>query len=292
MNLSGHTKPFAVLGHPIGHTLSPVMHNAAIQSLGMDAIYLAFDVAPDTLISTLNSMACMGFRGVNLTVPLKEVAFKGLKKLDISAQRLGSVNTVEFLPGGHLKGHSTDGKGFLIAIKEAFGKTIEGLSVFVLGSGGAGRAVAITCAVAKASNIIVADIETKRARRVVAEISKLLPRSKVQWLKADPAVWVKECRKVDLVIQATPVGMKKADAPLLPPSAFRRGQMAFDLIYMYPETVFMKAARKSGAKTANGLGMLLHQGAISFSIWTGIKPPVKTMRNALEKQVYGRILSS
>lgn len=288
MNLSGHTKPFAVLGHPIGHTLSPVMHNAAMRALNMDAIYLAFDVAPDKLMVTLNSMATMGFRGVNLTVPLKEVAFKGLKKLDISAQRLGSVNTVEFLPDGSQKGHSTDGKGFVLAVKEAFGKPVKGLSVFMLGSGGAGRAVAITCAAEKASEIIVTDLDAARAKRVAAEITRLFPAVSVKWLKADPAVWAAECRNVDLVVQATPVGMKQTDKPLLPPAAFRKGQMAFDLIYMYPETIFMRQARKGGAKTSNGLGMLLHQGAIAFSIWTGTKPPVEVMRKALEKQVYGK----
>jgi len=290
MNLSGHTKPFAVLGHPIGHTLSPVMHNAAINALNMDAIYLAFDVDPKRLIEILHSMAFMGFRGVNLTVPLKEVAFKGLNQLDISAKRLGSVNTVEFLPNGTLKGHSTDGKGFLIAIKEAFNTSIKGKSIFVLGSGGAGRAVAITCAVEKAAEITVTDLDVKRAKQVAREIAKLAPTTRVRWLPADRDVWSAECRKADLVIQATPIGMKKDDKSLLPPSAFRKGQMAFDLIYMYPETTFIKAARKGGAQAVNGLGMLLHQGAISFSIWTGVNPPVKIMRRALENRVYGRTL--
>jgi len=264
------------------------MHNAAIRALGMDAVYMAIDVDPKHLMRVLNSMAGLGFRGANLTVPLKEIAFRGLKNLDVSARRLGSVNTVRFLPGNRMKGYSTDGKGFLVAIKEAFGTSISGKSVFVLGSGGAGRAVAITCAAEKASDVVVTDVAVERAKRLSREISRVLPRAKVRWIKADRGTWIKECRKADLVIQATPVGMKKGDAPLLPPSAFRKEQLAFDLIYMYPETVFMKAARNGGAKTANGLGMLLHQGAMSFSIWTGRKPPVKVMRRALEKRVYGK----
>ncbi len=288
MNLSGHTMPFAVLGHPIGHTLSPVMHNAAIQSLKIDAIYLAFDVDPKHLIEVLHSMANMGFRGVNLTVPLKEVAFKGLKQLDMSAKLLGSVNTVEFLADGTLRGHSTDGKGFLIAIKEAFKTSVKGKSIFVLGSGGAGRAVAITCAVENAAKITVTDLDVKRAVKVAGEIAGLAPKAKVRWLPANTDIWTTECRKADLVVQATPVGMKKEDKSLLPSSAFRKGQLAFDLIYMYPETTFMKAAQKGGAHTANGLGMLLHQGAISFFIWTGIKPPTAVMRRSLEKIVYGK----
>jgi len=267
------------------------MHNAAIRALGMDAQYMAIDVDPEHLMRVLKSMSGLGFKGANLTVPLKEIAFRGLKNLDISARRLGSVNTVKFLPGGHMKGYSTDGKGFLVAIKEAFGTTISGKSVFVLGSGGAGRAVAITCAADGAAGVVVTDLDVKRAKRLSMEISRMMPRSKVRWIKADQATWIKECRKADLVIQATPVGMKKHDVPLLPPSAFRKEQLAFDLIYMYPETVFMKSARKGGAKTANGLGMLLHQGAMSFYIWTGTKPPVIAMRRALEKRVYGKIIS-
>ena len=118
MNLSGHTTPFAVLGHPIGHTLSPIMHNASFETLGMDAIYLAFNVDPSCLMPVLDSMKNMGFGGVNLTIPLKEVAFRNLSELSDSARKIGAVNTIEFLNNGKLKGHNTDGLGFLQAIKE------------------------------------------------------------------------------------------------------------------------------------------------------------------------------
>jgi shikimate dehydrogenase len=278
--------PFAVLGHPIGHTLSPVMHNAAFESLNMDAIYLAFDVHPRRLLKVLEAMSQMGFRGVNLTIPLKEVAFRGLKDLDISSRRLGSVNTIQFRHGGKLKGYSTDGKGFLEAVREAFARPVAGMSIFILGTGGAGRAVALACAARNASAITLADIETARARRVASEIARMFPRVRVQCANTNTVTWKKECADADLVVQATPVGMKKTDTSLLPESAFRKGQMAYDLVYMYPQTAFMKAARKGGAKTSNGLGMLLHQGALSFEIWTGIKPPVEVMRKALEKRVY------
>ena len=137
VKLSGHTKPYAVLGHPIGHTLSPVMHNASFQALGLDAIYLAFDVHPDRLMEVLPAMRDMGFGGVNLTVPLKEAAFRGLKELGPSAQWLGAVNTVEFRPDGTLKGHNTDGQGFLTALQEAFDLRVAGKRLFVLGCGGA-----------------------------------------------------------------------------------------------------------------------------------------------------------
>jgi shikimate dehydrogenase len=287
VNISGHTKPYAVLGHPIGHTLSPVMHNAAFKALGMDAIYLAFDVDPSNLMRVLPAMANMGFGGVNLTVPLKQTAFKGLKNMDDSAHALGAVNTVEFLPHG-MKGHNTDGTGFLSAIKEAFHTEVAGLSVFVLGCGGAGRAIAITCALTGAKRITVADIEPDRAKRVAKETRRIARSCDVCVVPASPQLWRKACVEADLVVQATPIGMKQGDNALLPPSAFHAGQMVFDLVYMYPETAFMKAARKDGAKTSNGLGMLLHQGACAFTIWTGRRPPTDIMRKALEKMVYPR----
>jgi shikimate dehydrogenase len=287
MQLSGHTRPFAVLGHPIGHSLSPVMHNAAFQSLGMDAVYLAFDVRPERLMSVLPSLADLGFGGVNLTVPLKEIAFSGLSDLDESARRLGAVNTVQFLPDGALRGHNTDGDGFLAAVEEAFGSGVTGRSVFLLGTGGAGRAVALTCAARGAARIAVSDIEAQRAEQVADEIGDTAPAVEVSMAPSEPAALERACREADLVVHCTPVGMKKGEPSLLGAGAFRNAQMVFDLIYMYPETVIMRAARQGGARTANGLGMLLHQGARAFTIWTGRSAAVEAMRSALQKQVYG-----
>lgn len=278
MGLSGHTQPFAVLGHPIGHTLSPVMHNASFEALGLDAIYLAFDVHPDRLMPVLDAMRAMGFRGVNLTIPLKEVAFRGLPQLDPSAQLLGSVNTVQFTTLG-LVGHNTDGYGFRKAVEEAFGRGVAGDSVHVLGTGGAGRAVALTAAAAGAKSITLADLDAARTRAVADDIARRFPKVAVS-TDGDP-------RAADLVVQCTPVGMKPGEPSLLAPDRFRKGQRAFDLIYMYPETPFMKAARAGGAETANGLGMLLHQGARAFEIWTGTPPRTDRMRAALERAVYG-----
>jgi shikimate dehydrogenase len=285
MKLSGHTKPFAVLGHPIGHTLSPVMHNASMQELGFDGIYLALDVHPDQLMDVLPSMAKMGFAGVNLTVPHKEIAFRGLDTLDESAELLGAANTVEFTADGMI-GHNTDGYGFLKALEEAFGKTVKGDAVFVLGCGGAGRAVALMAAKEGAKSLVLADIDAERVQRLEDEIRSLAPAVEITQA-LDDVTKIERCRECDLVVQASPVGMKKEDPSLLPPEAFHAGQRAFDLIYMYPETAILTTAREAGAQIANGLGMLLHQGARAFEIWTGVAPSVPAMRNALEDAVYG-----
>ncbi|HNX53352.1 MAG TPA: shikimate dehydrogenase [Pontiellaceae bacterium] len=279
-------KKLAVLGHPISHTLSPVMHNASIKALGLDGQYEygKLDVPPGGLMARLAQLPAEGYAGVNLTIPLKEVAFKGLKNLADSARILGAVNTVEFTAGG-LVGHNTDGYGFLKALEEAFGKTLEGDAVFVLGCGGAGRAAALMAALDGAQSITLADVDAGRVENLSAEIEQLAPQVGI-FQCLEKITQIELCREADLVIQASPVGMKKTDPSLLPEEAFREGQRAFDLIYMYPETAFLSTAKAAGAQIANGLGMLLHQGAKAFNIWTGIEPDVAAMRKALEKAVY------
>jgi shikimate dehydrogenase len=282
-----YMKKLAVLGHPIGHTLSPVMHNASIASLGLDSeyVYDKLDVAPDNLIERLQQLPAEGYAGVNLTIPLKEVAFQSLETLDESAALLGAVNTVEFSEKG-LIGHNTDGRGFLRALEEAFGRTVQGDAVFVLGCGGAGRATALMAALDGAISIALADVDAGRVAALSEELLTINPALNVIPC-LDPVTQVEACHAADVVIQASPVGMKKEDASLLPPDAFREGQRAFDLIYMYPETAFLSTAKAAGAQVANGLGMLLHQGAIAFEIWTGVQPDVAAMRRALEAAVYG-----
>jgi len=286
MHISAFTKLFAVLGHPIAHSLSPQMQNAALRKMGLDAVYLAFDVRPERLISALHVMAEMGFGGVNLTVPLKEVAFRGLSDIDSAARRLGSVNTVKFV-SGKMKGYSTDGQGFLAALKKSFACTPRGLSIFLLGCGGAGRAVALACAGAGAKKIFLADNEIPRTKKLMAEISAANGKTAVEIIGTARAERSRAARSAKLVIQASPVGMHRNDPLLLDPGAFVKNQMVYDLIYMFPETRLMQIARRQGARAANGLDMLAFQGALSLEIWTGRKAPVAVMRKALERAVYG-----
>lgn len=284
MRLSGHTTPYAVLGHPIGHSLSPVMHNASLEALGLDAIYLAFDVAPELLMETLPAMHNMGFGGVNLTVPLKEIAFNGIKHLDDSAKTLGAVNTIEFMKDGTLKGHNTDGTGFLLAIKNDLDCSLNDLSVFVLGGGGAGRAIALTCAMNGCRKVVVADVNLERTTKLISEIQSSFPTVDTCSVNSDSIKTA--AQNADLIIQATPIGMHPDDKPLLHADSFHSDQMLFDLVYMYPETEIMKQAAIAGARTANGLGMLMYQGAHAFEIWTGQKADTKSMTAALEREVY------
>lgn len=287
MSNSGHPDKFAVLGHPIGHSLSPLMHQASFRALDYNAIYLAFDVHPAKLGAVLPAMRDMGFRGVNLTIPLKEVAFDLLADLHEDARRLGAVNTVEMTAEGGLRGHNTDSYGFLRALEEAFGVSPEGLRVLLLGCGGAGRTVAIAAAMQGATEVLLADVDENRTAAVAAEIGALDCDVRVGGLSGDKREWAEAAAESDLIVQATPVGMKPGDPSLLDPGVFNSGQYVFDLIYMYPSTPLMQAAAAAGARTANGLGMLLHQGARAFTIWTGMQPDTDAMRGALEQAVYG-----
>jgi shikimate dehydrogenase len=261
------------------------MHNAAFKANNINAEYTAVDVDPEKLMDELYSMQRAGFGGVNLTIPLKEIAFRGLDDLDDSARSLGAVNTVEFIGHG-MKGYNTDGKGFLNAIQEAFDVQIRGLSIFILGGGGAGRALAITCARESANLIAIADIDTERSERILEDISVLCPNVETIAVKPHNSELEQACAASQLIIQATPVGMKEDDSSPLQPSFFNKNHMLLDLIYMYPETVTMQAAGQAGAMTSNGLGMLLHQGALAFSIWTKQDAPLEIMRKALEEKVY------
>ena len=243
MSLSGKTKPFAVIGHPIGHSLSPVMHNASMKSIDMMEFYLALDVHPDRLMSTLPVMQDMGFGGVNLTKFLtKEIAFQGLSQLDETARLYGAVNTVAF-NDNEMIGYNTDGYGFLKALEESFGKRVENDRVFILGCGGAGRAIALLAAKEGASSIILADINQSRIEQLINEVSSQFPSAKIDYA-IDKESQINQCKSADLVIQASPVGMNLDDEVLLPNEAFHSNQRVFDLIYMYPETGILSVAKK------------------------------------------------
>ncbi len=275
---------YAVLGHPVAHTLSPLMHNVAFRALGWDALYVAFDVVPERLLPVLDAMKAMGFHGINLTVPLKEEAFSGLPDLDASARDAGAVNTVQMTERG-MRGHNTDGYGLLRALEECFGAGVEGKDVVLLGSGGAARGTGLVFACSGVSSLTVVARNEAKASSVVEAIQAAAPGVAVRAV-TEPGEQEAAVRDGELVVQATSVGLKESDPPLFPTSAFRSGQRVYDMIYAFPETSTMKAARDAGATVENGLGMLLHQGVRAFEIWTGETPPVNAMREALRKAMY------
>jgi shikimate dehydrogenase len=278
----GRTLPFAVLGHPVGHSLSPLLHNTAFAALKWNAVYLALDVVPEKIPAVLPALEAMGFRGVNLTLPLKEAAYRALPLRAPSAERVRSVNTVQFTDRG-MVGHSTDGEGFLRAARDAFGEGPEGRTLFILGTGGAGRAVALTVAAAGARALVLADAIPGRADAAAVEIREAGWPCTVS--VADCAASTAAAQACDWIVQATPLGLRPDDPAPLPPAAFRPGQNVFDLVYGPFETSLVRSARAAGARAVDGLDMLLHQGLYSFEIWTGLTPPVEPLRETLRKAV-------
>ena len=282
--ISSKTQIFAVVGYPIDHSLSPLMHNASMKSLNFDGIYLALNINPDDVVETLPVMKKIGFKGINLTIPHKEIVYSHLETLDESAKLFKSVNTILF-EDDKIKGFNTDGYGFLKALGSSFGKEIDNDKVFILGCGGAGRTVALQSTKSKAESIWLADIDEDKILKLKDEILSLDPTMKIYYsLNLDEQI--DGCKDSNLIIQASPVGMKENEKSLFPSSAFNNNQRVFDLIYMYPETSFMKNAKQSGAEVANGLGMLLYQGEKAFRIWTNYEANQDVMMDVLSKKVY------
>jgi shikimate dehydrogenase len=284
MHINGSTTIVGVFGAPITHTASPAMHNAAFAALDMNWVYLAFHVEPANLRTALQGAMHMGLVGVNLTIPHKILARDCVDDIEAEARKLGAVNTVS-MEKGKLRGFNTDGYGFLRAIKEDFNLSIKGKRVLVLGAGGAGHGIAVKCALDGAAKVIVANRTLARIEPIAHEIGG----TKTEFLALKLAA--EEIRKVihevDLVVNATSVGLHEGDSLGLGADLFSPRMHVYDTIYRPAETELLRVAESAGAKVANGLSMLLHQGAKAFEIWTKRKAPLAVMRRALRAAVYG-----
>lgn len=267
---------FAVLGHPINHSFSPVMHMASFRSIGFDGEYTRLDVPPEMLGDALKALSAEGFSGVNLTIPHKQLALPMMDALTPEAQRLGAVNTVRFEEGGKLSGHNTDGPGFLAAAKATLGFDPAGRRVAVVGCGGAGRAVAITLAYAGAQ-VGLLDIDRDRTEALADEIRG----SGREAIVIDRG----QIRDADLIAQCSPSGLAIFPEPAVRADEMRPGQCLYDIVLPPgdPVTPTMKEARTLGIPCANGVRMLVEQGALSFTYWTGIEADRAAMLRAVEE---------
>lgn len=258
------------------------MQNAAFAACRMNCVYLPFLVDPSCLAAALQGVREMNFLGVNLTVPHKILAMTLLNEINDYAKIFGAVNTVR-VRGGKLQGFNTDGYGLVQGLREDFGIGLKNKQVVVLGAGGAGRAAAIQCALEGARWVGIVNRTQSRARKLMDEVKWANKRVTVEVIPLEAQPLRSVLMEADLVINATSLGLKKDDPSPLPAECFHRGLMAYDMIYQPPETAFLRVARKGGARAVNGMSMLLHQGARAFEIWTGRRPPVAVMRQALRK---------
>jgi shikimate dehydrogenase len=288
MKITGKTRVLGIFGYPVAHTLSPAMHNAALEALAIEACYLPFDVSPADLPGALDGIRRLGLLGVNLTIPHKEAALPLMDALSEEAARVGAVNTVE-VREGNLVGHNTDGPGFVRFLREDQGLRLDGRRVLALGAGGAGRAISFACADEHATQIVIANRSKERGERLAADLRRAYPKVRISAVLLTPEALVGVFRSgIDLIVQTTPMGMRPEDPAPIPPELIEPRHVVCDIIYLPEETPLLQAARLRGASQVGGLGMLLHQGALAFEIWTGRPAPLPVMREALQKELARR----
>ena len=296
--IDASTRYCAVFGHPIRHSASPAMQNAGILALDLNWRYLAFDVLPENLRAAIDGAKAMKFIGLNLTLPHKLLAMELVDVLDESAKIWGAVNTIRFearvnenwVPlcqcpaegAQEIRSHgfNTDADAVIRSIREDLGLELRGISAVVLGAGGAGRVAALKLADAGVANLFLVNRTRHKAGEVAREVQERFPGVNTALDYPDG--------RVDLLLNATSLGLRPDD-PL--PLDIRRfpinnARAVYDMIYRPAETPLLKLAREVGCATANGLGMLLYQGAKALEIWCGRAVPISIMREALTKNIH------
>ena len=270
MIIRGTTRIAAVIGSPVAHSLSPVLHNAAFAALGLDWAYVAFDVEPAGLEVAVRGATALGLVGLSVTMPHKDAIANLVDRLSPTARQLGAVNTVHRL-GDQLVGESTDGAGFIDALRHDEGFDAKDTTAAVIGAGGAARAIVLALAQAGAREIVVVNRSADRAASAAAlggSVARV----------GQPA----DIEQAQLVVNATPLGMDGVhpDQSSIDPRLLHSGHVVVDLVYHPLKTPLLIAARERGAIAVTGLGMLIHQAAHAFRLWTGEDPPLEAMSAA------------
>ena len=279
--ISGKTKVYGIIGDPIEHTMSPIMHNAAFKKLGIDCWYLPFRVRKEELGKAIEGMRALNISGLNVTIPHKVAVIPFLDKLDPMARKIGSVNTI-VNDDGVLTGYNTDATGFLQALLEK-GIRPEGKNIVILGAGGASRAISFILA-ERGGNLVILNRTLDKAKEWVSRLSKILNRE-AKALKLDEENLVVAMEKADILINATSVGMSP-DETLVPAQLLKPGLIIFDIVYNPIKTRLLREAEAAGGQTISGLDMLVWQGAMAFEKWTGKAAPLELMKEEVVKVQY------
>ncbi len=284
--VSGKTRVCGLIGDPVEHSMSPVMHNAAFRELGIDYLYVPFRVKKEELGKAIEGMRALNIRGLNVTIPHKVAVLQFLDGLDPLAEKIGAVNTI-VNDGGVLRGYNTDASGFLQALLER-GIEPEGENIVILGAGGASRAISFILADRGAHLVILNRLlELDWAKELASRISQTFTKE-VEALELSRGNLLKALGKADILVNATSVGMSpNTDETPVTSDLLRPGLIVFDIVYNPIKTRLLREAGAAGAETISGLDMLVWQGALAFEKWTGLRAPVELMReeaiNLLEK---------
>ena len=277
-----------VLGDPVAHSLSPQMQNAALRVCEIDMQYARFHIRGNELRSALRFLRDLDFIGINLTVPHKIAALTQIDEADESASRPGAVNTIR-VRDKKLIGSNTDGEGFLRAVRSEFSVDVRDLRVMLIGAGGGtGHAIAWQCALENCERLVLVNRAYEKAQALAERLRPyfagprvLGPAARLEAVAWEESALRMQLADIDLIVNATPLGMNQRDPSPIPARLLAPHHMIFDCVYGPSKTPLLHAADEAGARGANGLSMLLHQGALSFSIWFDREAPIDAMRKAL-----------
>src|SRR5437870_3597406 len=275
-----------VFGDPIAHSLSPSMQNAALKHCKIDMQYARFQISPNELPEALQLIRDLKFIGINLTVPHKVTALQFLDQLDEGARRIGAVNTVR-IDNGKPRGFNTDGRGFARAIREEFVVDLRDLRVMILGAGGTARAIALQCGKEGCERLVIANRTLEKGKKLTDELRDFFagprvlgPVARLQAIPWDENAFRFQIANADLIVNATPLGLNRGEPSPIPARLIAPHLMIYDTVYPQQRTPLISAAIEAGARAANGLSMLLHQGALAFEIWFQREAPIDVMREA------------
>jgi len=284
MRRTSKLKILGVIGDPIEHSLSPLMHNAALAQLKLPYLYMPFHVKPEELTSFFQSLSKKNIVGFNVTIPHKQAVLPLLNSLTRESRLIGAANTI-LVSGGKTKGANTDGAGYLLSLKNEAGFLPKDKNIILLGAGGAARAIAVALGMSKAREVTIFNRTEKTAHDLAEELSKRFPNTHYSACGLEEfgkPLW----KQVDLLINATSLGMKKGGFPDLPLSHLPQKALVSDIVYNPRVTDLLKKSKKLGLPIHEGWGMLLYQGALAFEHFTGKKAPVEVMKRALLEALY------
>jgi len=284
ITITSNTSLFGIIGCPVKHSLSPLIHTSCFQKKKVDAVYLAFEVKRENLKDAIKGIRALGIKGVSVTIPHKTDCMKYLDEIEEMAKKIGAVNTI-INRNGKLYGYNTDYTG----VKEAFkknGVNPKGLKVLMIGSGGAGRAVAFALCEMGINSIFIAGIVKEEMKSLAEDIEKNYRLVSVEWFMREEKKEMEVGRKCEIIVNASPVGMKP-DVEKIPisPDVFREGQVLFDVVYTPPTTRFIKEGKKRGLKCISGVDMFVYQAMEQFRLFTGIEASENLIRKILKEKI-------